>query len=565
MCRHAFAINRFFLYLLFSIFFLSSCDKKSGYTQKTSDRHVTDSAAFYHFIEKGDSAYAEKLNFISFSRAKGFYDSANALAEKNKDSVMIAEALFANGRVYDAWNKEPQKTIQFFTNAAEIMSRQPEKYIRSKYVKHLVAHAYDKIKDSINACRVLQEMYREINNESDSIKRKMNFIPEMALIATEVKNYQLAEKILSDLYKREWITNDPQTYNYLDHYFLTKSRIALSGGRTESPYYDSLEFITDKANIFDQMYYGREISALFEKTGKLKKALYYKKISADASETMNNAEGINSMQNKLLQSELENEKNKTLLDEKNLENRRIVTWGLSILLILISASLYGISKKSKQYKQQSVTLAGLNEDLGMKVGEISLLNKEIQHRIKNNLQTILSLLKMQERKTDNEEVIAELQQAGMRIESIATLHDQLNAGAVTKGIDFRKYVYDVANNIVLCVANNKQVVTHLDIGDIQISSEKNFSLALIFNEWITNSIKYAVPRKYLLTIYLSINPVNGKISIEYYDNGEVNLTPPEKKEGLGKEIITLLSAQLKGELLTKPQNPHHYTLTIPYE
>lgn len=525
----------------------------------------SDSVRFYRLIKKGDSAYAEKLSFLSFAVAKRYYDSAGYIAEKINDSIMIAEAIFANGRVYDAWNKEPQKTIYFFTKAAEMMSRQPAKYLRSIYAKHLTAHAYDKIKDSVNAYRILEELYAEILTKPDSVKKKMNFIPEMALIATEIKNYQLAEKILTNLYRRNWIGNDPETYNYADHYYLTKSRIALNNSEFSSPYLDSLEnILTDSTNVLDQMYYSREISELYEHAGNLVKALKFKKISADASEKLNIAEGINSMQNRLLQSELENEKNKRLLGEKGKENRQIITWGLVLLLFFITIFFYQIYNKSREYRKQSVKLAELNEDLGAKVSQISLLNKEIQHRVKNNMQTILSLLQMQERKTDNEEVIEGLQNAGMRIESIAALHDQLNAGAGEQKIDFKKYISDVANNIVMCLANSKQIITHLDIGDIIISPDKNFSLALIFNEWITNSIKYAVPEKNPLAIYLSIQPVDKNIFIEYHDNGKMNTAPEKGKEGLGKEIITLLSAQLKATLKTDPEKPYHYTLTVPY-
>ena len=56
---------------------------------------------------------------------------------------------------------------------------------------------------------------------------------------------------------------------------------------------------------------------------------------------------------------------------------------------------------------------------------MELLNKEIQHRVKNNLHMIFSLLQMQERRTDNEEVIEQLQAARLRVESIAALHNQL--------------------------------------------------------------------------------------------------------------------------------------------
>ena len=73
----------------------------------------------------------------------------------------------------------------------------------------------------------------------------------------------------------------------------------------------------------------------------------------------------------------------------------------------------------------SRAVAGVNQQLDEKVAQVELLNKEIQHRVKNNLHMIFSLLHLQERRTDNEEVIENLQAARLRVESIAALQTQL--------------------------------------------------------------------------------------------------------------------------------------------
>lgn len=542
-----------------------SCKNKMPGQQSSisSNVRLNDSTFFDDFLEMGDSVYANKNSFTAFSDAMKYFDSAAIFAEKTQDSVLIAEAIFAKARVYDAWNKSPEKTIELFDKAAKILSRMPGQYIRSRYARHLLAHAYEKAGDSSQCVDVLQNMYTEISALPDSVKMQMDYIPEMALIATQVRNYTIANDILN-LVKRDWIKNDQKTFNYLDHYYITKSRIAIFNQQEkQTPFLDSLEMaLGNLNNLMDKMYYSHEISILYEFAGNTGRALTFAKLSNDASQVLNNSEGIGNMQNRLLQSELENEKRKQELIEKEKQSRLYIMLALGMGLLVISALLFRLKKQNKQYKSQSLQLADANDDLDKKVSEIDLLNKDMQHRIKNNLQTVFSLLQMQERHTSNEGTLEELQQARLRIESIAILHEHLTHTPREQKVDFNKYITSMANKAVDCFANGKQVQINLNIEEGNIPENKNFPLALILNEWITNSLKYAETRGNVLHLNIDILKKENGFAINYYDNGLEN-DKAITKEGVGTQIVVLLCAQMKA-VLAKNGKPYNYTLSMPY-
>ena len=169
-------------------------------------------ARFFALLAAGDAVYAQKAGYRSFAQALGYYDRAQALADRAQDPLLLAEAVFARGRIYDAWNKDPQKTIGYFQQAAARFRPLPGQYVRALYARHLVAHAYDKVPDSLRAVQVLRGLRRELAGRPDTLLRQLPFTVEMALSATEVRNYGLADTLLRQLTRRAWVRNDPNTY-----------------------------------------------------------------------------------------------------------------------------------------------------------------------------------------------------------------------------------------------------------------------------------------------------------------------------------------------------------------
>jgi two-component sensor histidine kinase len=542
------------------VFVVVSC--KPSFKQNNPLQFKQDAATVYEYIQKGDSIYAEKANFLSFSKSLDLYDSAWHIAQKNGDTSLMADAIFAKGRAYDAINNNPKKTIEYYTDAAKFFAVLPDKQEKSLYIKHLVAHSYDKIQDSINCIRVLHELYENILALPDSTKKQLLFIPEMALISTVVKNYTLADSILQHLTKREWIKNDPIAYDYLNHYYITKAKIDVYQKRLyTSPYLDSLENIFAKSrNLNDSVFYSNELFELNKAMGNSNKENYYLQVNNKAFNQFNSPEKVREVQEKLTKMELASVEEKRIVEKEKAENRKWFILALLGLLGIISLLALFLHKRNREIRRKKNEVLNINEQLQLKNLQNELLNKEIHHRVKNNLQMIMSLVYMQERNSHTDEVKENMQNIRLRIESISELHQQLMEQV--DEVDLKKYVQHLVTNVSNLLGDDKKVITHLEIQSLKVSQKISFPLGLIINEWITNSVKYALPVAGPLSIFIEIHNVENQIKVSYRDNGKAQ-TERVVKKSLGLDIVNLLAAQMDATLKNNTNNIFTYNLTIP--
>lgn len=545
------------------------CDRQiRNYAPAESSSFKKDSLLVVKLLDEGDSIYALKGGMKSFEKAAVLFDSATNISLRLNDSLLLGSCYFAQGSIYNAWNGEPKKTIEYYKKAADHFQGKRGGKFGFFYSLYLVAHAndFEKAGDSLECIKTINRYYDSVVNRPDSIKKKLIFTSDLAWVATNVNNYELAEKILNNITKREYIFNDSNTNNYLDHYYLTKSRIeVLRDKKKTSPYLDSLEIVLSKCTKrWDSLYYSSSLGDLFHAAGNNNKAYYYHTILEKNRNANAEAQAKSSLELKLLNLELQNEKRKQELEVSRAKSRKIIFWSMGFALGIISFLSIRNYVAHQKYKKLSVKLSDSNRHLDEKVNEIQLLNKEKQHRLKNNLQMIFSLLHMQERKTESEETIENLQAARLRIESIATLHDHLTVN--DNKINFNAFVAKLINNILSCIESENKVVTHLNMIPVTLPANQNFPVSLILNEWITNSIKYANVPSGMLEINISLHKAGNSLVLEYYDNGISTYMPQDKKRvGLGSQIMALLTKQLKGSVTTNDHNPYHYQLTIPHE
>ncbi|WP_035564435.1 sensor histidine kinase [Hymenobacter sp. IS2118] len=525
-------------------------------------------ARFFGLLRAGDSVYAQKKGYRSFAHAQRYYDRAQLLADRAQDTLLLAEAVFARGRVYDAWNKEPQKTVAYFREATALFARLPAQRRRYFYAKFLLAHAYDKVPDSLRTVRVLRELRQELAGQPDSLLRQVPSTVEMALTATQVRNYALADSLLGQLVRRPWVRNDPETYDYLTHYYLAQARLdVFYRRRRPAPYLDSLARLR-ATNLMDRVYYGHNLAELYAAAGQYPAAYAARTRAALLNDSLNNGGEVEQVRRSLLRSE-----EQALARQRRYEasRQRARTWGLwglgaaLTIITLLSFYLYRQGHRSRQQAralaQANTALAGSNQELDQQVAQVELLNKEIQHRVKNNLHMIYSLLQMQERRTDNEEVIAHLQTARLRVESIAALHNQLLSNP--EAPDLAAYLRSLISSVVSCLATDCQVVTHLQTGEHPLPAGSHLALSLILNEWVTNSVKYADPADHLLEISVRLRHEAGATCLTYFDNGRLAAGTPPPPAGLGTQIITLLTRQLGATVHTPAGQPYHYDLCLP--
>lgn len=551
------------LFVLTTFLLLFACHNFAP--QKEENQYSIDSTAVVQYIKKGNKIYATHTGLNAFAKSMLYYDSAWQIAYKTQDTFLLAVSYFAKGRAYDAWNNEPQKTIECFEQAAQLYKHLPEKYYHYLYINELIAHAFEKNKDSSNAIKTLVFTYGELIGQSDSTKKEMNFIPQMALVSTEVHNYLFAEKILDSLYKREWIVNDSESYNYLDYYYLTKARIEVYAyHKKESPYIDSFERVFYQCkNLSDSTYYAFQLHELYQSIGNDEKKYWYAQKHIEYDKRYNNLNSVVAFQKTLNQIERANILKQMELEQKRLHTQSIFLWLLSLLILVITSLGIFLYKRNKEIAINRNELFKLNNELHKKNQQNELLNKELHHRVKNNLQMILSLIYMQERNIQTDEAKQNLQEIRLRIESIAALHRQLIDQAEDL-VDLKKYVAQMLHSVINLVANGQNVITHLEIEEVKMGTKISFPLGLILNELFTNSIKYAGGHNGIIEITLSIQQQKDHILIAYKDSGKA-LLASEIKSGLGLNIIKLLCAQINASISHAEHNYFEYHFSIPYE
>lgn len=192
-----------------------------------------------------------------------------------------------------------------------------------------------------------------------------------------------------------------------------------------------------------------------------------------------------------------------------------------------------------------------------------LLLKEIHHRVKNNLQIITSLLKLQANSIDDTRIIELFELSLHRINSMALVHDLLYRSDDFSKIKYGEYLERLVTPLV---DSMKQLGSTVDLiieaKDISLNINTSIPLGLLINEIITNSLKHGFSGRLKGEIYVRILPLEApKFVLEIGDNG-LGFTKNqdiEKAETLGLQLVTSLADQLLGEVihLSKKEGTHY--------
>ena len=173
---------------------------------------------------------------------------------------------------------------------------------------------------------------------------------------------------------------------------------------------------------------------------------------------------------------------------------------------------------------RDVTERKLAEDqIKVSLKEKVVLLQEIHHRVKNNMQVIISLLKLQSDKIKDKQYVDMFKDSQDRIKSMALIHEQLYQTENFADIDFGKYVKSFANGLFVSYGvDTNKVSLNIDIKDVSIDLQNAIPCGLIINELVSNSLKYAFP-----------NERGGNINISLHSTGENELNLIISDDGVG--------------------------------
>jgi two-component sensor histidine kinase len=214
-------------------------------------------------------------------------------------------------------------------------------------------------------------------------------------------------------------------------------------------------------------------------------------------------------------------------------------------IALENARLYSDLKSSEQKLQKS--LGQVKESLEEK----EVLLSEIHHRVKNNMQIISSLLRLQGRSIKDESYLQIFKDSQDRIRSMALIHEKLCQSENLAKIDIDNYIRDLAKNLYRNYAMTDKIKLTLEIEDVLLSMNYAIPCGLIINELVSNSLKYAFPEGKEGEITIALHCLENQVDLVVKDNG---IGLPEdldfrNTESLGLQLIRLLAEdQLDGKI-----------------
>jgi PAS domain S-box-containing protein len=203
----------------------------------------------------------------------------------------------------------------------------------------------------------------------------------------------------------------------------------------------------------------------------------------------------------------------------------------------------------------------LLSDLQSRTGELeetleqkTALLHEVDHRVKNNLQLISSLMLLQSRRIQDENTRQALRGMLERVSAIATVHRRLFQSEDVTRFDVAEFVRDLTSDLAGS-AGREGVQLKLDLERAAVPASQAAPLALVFNELISNALKHAFPGDRPGSVAISVHVADGRCRLTVEDDGVGMAPPTSSSRGFGLTIVQLLSQQLRAELAFEDAQP----------
>jgi len=278
-------------------------------------------------------------------------------------------------------------------------------------------------------------------------------------------------------------------------------------------------------------------------------------------------------QNLIIQYETnkKNQRIKILEQNDQIQNSRLkqanlitkITIGGLLLFIAAGIIFY------RQFRQRQLAakiISRKNVQMERLLSEKEWLLKEVHHRVKNNLHTVVSLLEIQAEflKDDALEAIENSQH---RIFAMSLIHQKLYMAEDVKSINMAEYLPELVTYLKESFADQRNITFELNIQPIQLGVSQAMPLGLITNEAVTNAIKYAFPAQQTGKITVSLEKDKENVILFIADDG-VGFdrdTEFQRESSLGLKLMNGLSGDINGTLTFFGKKGTHIQIVFPLD
>jgi two-component sensor histidine kinase len=316
-----------------------------------------------------------------------------------------------------------------------------------------------------------------------------------------------------------------------------------------------------------------------EKSGNFKLAFQYlseNKQYADSSLQRKNAKALTDIKTRYetaqKDQQIQSLAQQNEIQQLTAERQELQLFILGVLLLLVLGGGLVIYNRSLIRSRNNRQLAAKNRELSQKneliqsqSEEKALLLKEIHHRVKNNLQVISSLLSMQTRWEQNQQVLDAVKESQSRVKTMALLHEKLYQNNALSSINMQEYLQQLGQFLSSTYRQNRDIQIIVDAGDITLDVNTAVPVGLITNELLSNAMKYAFYEYEEGEILLTLKPnETGGYELRVQDNGkgldqEIDF---ENLSSLGLKLVYTLTRQIQGKLNIKSEQGTTFAISF---
>ena len=474
-----------------------------------------------------------------FLESKTLYDSLGEYLNMGRAVVSIGNNYF-RVEMYDKAREKFIEAIEVFRENGHLAQ------LAMGYVG--LGAIYNQTKKYDSALLVYEEALNAL--DSADVRGRSIILTNLGNVHSSLENQEAAiAYYMNALHLKEQIGDKRGKLillNNLSDASLVQGKVEEAREYAENGLYQARE-LKDLLLIKDFSY---KLFEICKHEGSYEDALHYLEAHNELKDSLTNIDRATALVELEAKYEDEVNENKIMaleLTNKSSESQRNAVLFISgiLLLIVIFGSVWLIN-----VRKYSRLMTSKNQEITKALAEKEVLIKEVHHRVKNNLQTISSLLSMQSRYMDDtsRQIVNE---GRNRVKSMALIHQKLYQTDNLTGVQFADYFSNLTSSLFASYNINQGKVTlHSDIEPLNLDVDTAIPIGLIVNELISNTLKYAFPEDREGELNISFKQKNSTLELMVSDNG-VGLPKDfdvSGASGFGMRLIQVLGEKLEATL-----------------
>lgn len=553
-----------------SLLFSEASELMANY--KKSDSAISHALANFNFENDSDlyfqfiKVYADqkKIEDDFESSVKYWYELVN-YATRQKDTFKIISTSINLGELYRA-TENFSLSLYYLQKAEDLAKSNTSKY------QILLARAYGRRAAVFMQCNQNLDSVEVLSKKVIEIAKKENDLNLEAVASNELgylylaKNHKKAKPYLERAINI-WTDLNAEIYTINAKFNLARYyREAKQPEKGIEILMPMLEQVNNSGWEWEKGTFYMIISELYALMNDYKKAyeynLLYQQFYVDIAYKQYDSKLA------LLSNQLEvNERQKELIEKQKqidlarIENKRNQEEKQFYLFLLVGAVIVAffmlllailINNQRLRLRQQQGLIIKTNNKLSEAAEQKESLLREVNHRVKNNLSVLSGLLYLQQKELTNQEAISVLKESQVRINTIALIHESLYQREDMDKVDFQDYLIRLLGYIksIYWEKENK-VDFQVNCQNLKPTLNQSIPLAMILNELITNSFKYAFANNEQPIIGIEYNAQEKEVI--YFDNGP-GIGQNIRKGSLGLKLIEIFLSQLNAKIETKNES-----------